>query len=94
MKLGNETEGRLLERVFKEGKDLVGGINKDSGSYLMWLAISEEEEWEGGWWLSTLESCLEEDGLSADSNDDLDRFPNVILVDSNLDKIRCMKLES
>ena len=36
---------------------------------------------------------LEEEELIEDSNDDLDRFQNVILVESNLDEIRCIKLE-
>ena len=32
--------------------------------------------------------------LEEEECEDLDRFPNVVLVDSNLDEIRCMKLES
>jgi len=32
--------------------------------------------------------------LIEDSNDDLERFPNVVLVDSNLDETRCAKLLS
>ena len=39
------------------------------------------------------EARREEDGLIEDSNDDLEIFPNVVLVNSNLDEIRCMKLE-
>ena len=42
----DETESRLLETVFKEGEDLVGGLNEDSGSSLRWLANLEEERWE------------------------------------------------
>ena len=41
-----------------------------------------------------LESCSEEHGLVEESNDYLARFPNVILVDLNLDEITCIKLAS
>lgn len=58
-----------------------------------------QKECEGRRWIPTLESCLtfeahwlEYDGLIEDSNDDLERFPNVVLVDSNLDEKRHMKL--
>ena len=44
------------------------------------------------WWILTLE--LQEDGLIEDSKDDLEHFPNVVLVVSNLDEERCVKLLS
>ena len=79
----------------------LGDPNLDDGSsFGKFLNSEEEEEWKGRWWISTLESHLtfeafrEEDGLTEDSNDDLDRFSNKVLVDSNLDEIRCMELES
>ena len=43
---------------------------------------------------STLKSCLEKDGLIEDSTDYLDKFPNVVFVNSNLDETQLMKLSS
>ena len=96
----DDKEGRWLDSVFESGKDSLGGLNLGRGSSLGWLPKLEEEEWTGGWWCSTLESCVtleicwEKDGLIADSNDDLDRFLNVVLVDSNLYETRYVKLAS
>ena len=63
--LGDESEDSWLEPVFKDGKDLAGGLNADGRSSSRWLRKLEEEECE-----------------------DLDRFTNVVLVDSNLDQLR------
>ena len=41
--LGDETEGRRLETVFKPRKDLVDGLNEDGRSSLRWVANLEEE---------------------------------------------------
>ena len=90
--------------IFDEGKSRVLLDTKislvrldDEGS-----SLKRCERWTGnlnlggmssfGWWISTLES--QEDGLFEDCNDDLERFPNVVLVYSNLDEVRCVRLES
>ena len=44
--LGDETEGRRLETVFKPRKDLVDGLNADGRSSLILLRNLEEEECE------------------------------------------------
>ena len=69
--LGDELEGSWLEPAFKEGKDLVGGLDADGISSLKQSRKLVKEECE-----------------------DLNRFPNVVLVHLNLDEIRCMKLTS
>ena len=76
----DEEEGRWLDLVFKTCEESLRGLKSGGGSSLEWLTHLGEE-CAGRWWWSTLESCLEEDGLIACSNDDLDRLPNVILVD-------------
>ena len=91
-KLGGGLEGRMIFEFFflvisqeEKSKVLMDPeiFFNDLGivSSFGWLSKSKEEEWiDRGLW-QTLESCSEEDGLISDSNDDLDRFPNVVLVD-------------
>ena len=81
----------------KEGEESLCDLKSGGRSYFGWLPHSEEEEYTGEWWIPTLQSCLtfevcwEEDGLIEYLNDDLDRFPNMVLVYSNLDEIRWVK---
>ena len=68
MKLDNEIECSWLEPVFKEGKDLVGGLNEDSGSSLKLLA-NLEEEWEGEWLM--LEEVFFNAGINLETDEDM-----------------------
>ena len=95
----DEKEGNCLDSTFKEREELLCDLNSGGGRCFGVFPNSEEEGWTGRWCISTFESCLtfetswKEDRLIADSNPDLERFLNAVIVDSNLDEIRCMKLE-
>ena len=80
------------ESSLKRREWCAGDLNLGGRSSFGRFPNLEEDEWKVGWWISTFE--LRQDGLIEDSNDDLKRFPNVVLIDSSFDEARCLRLES